>query len=196
MRNLGAFFDVTMSMNDHVNRLVWSSYYQLRRIKSIRHALSHRSRFNSWIHLSFHELTMATAFWLATEVLTRPASFYSERGGETDFRLQPIWPLLRDWLCCLRFTQRIDFKRCLMVFKALHSLVLGYISDYGVRVSTNQQRSSLRSVSHNCLVVPPSSKTIKFAERWFGICSLTTWNSLPKSVKDADSTPSTCSSRD
>ena len=42
VRNLGAFFDVTMSMNDHINRLVRSSYYQLRRIMLIRHALSTR----------------------------------------------------------------------------------------------------------------------------------------------------------
>ena len=34
VRNLSAFFDVTMSMNDHINRLVRSSYYQLRWIKS------------------------------------------------------------------------------------------------------------------------------------------------------------------
>ena len=39
VKNLGAFFDVTMSMNDHINRLVRSSYYLLRRIKLIRHAL-------------------------------------------------------------------------------------------------------------------------------------------------------------
>ena len=98
-----------------------------------------------------------------------------------------ITPLLRDRLHWLRVTQRIDFKRCLMVFKALHGLAPGYISDYCVRVSTNQRRSSLRSASHNCLVVPPPSKTIKFGERSFGICGPTTWNSLPDFVKDADS---------
>ena len=39
VRNLGTFFDVTMSMHDHINRLVQSSYYQLHQIKSIHHAL-------------------------------------------------------------------------------------------------------------------------------------------------------------
>ena len=39
VRNLGAIFDVTMLMNDHINRLVRSSYCQLRQMKSIRHAL-------------------------------------------------------------------------------------------------------------------------------------------------------------
>ena len=39
VRNLDAFVDVTKSMNNHINRLVRSSYYQLRRVKSLRHAL-------------------------------------------------------------------------------------------------------------------------------------------------------------
>ena len=39
VRNLGTFFDVTMSMNDHFDRLFLWSYYYLHRIKSIRHAL-------------------------------------------------------------------------------------------------------------------------------------------------------------
>ena len=39
VRNFGAFFHVTMSMTDHINRLARSSYYQLRLIKSIRLAL-------------------------------------------------------------------------------------------------------------------------------------------------------------
>ena len=101
-----------------------------------------------------------------------------------------ITPLLRDrlhWLRVMWVTKRIDFKQCLMVFKELHGLTPGYISDYCVIVSTNQRQSSLRSASHNCLVVPHPSKTIKFEEHLFGICGPTMWNSLPDSVKDMDS---------
>ena len=39
VRNLGTFFDESMSMTDHVNRLARSCFYQLRRIKSIRLSL-------------------------------------------------------------------------------------------------------------------------------------------------------------
>ena len=39
VRNLGAFLYESMSMTDHVNRLVRSCFYQLRRIKSIRRSL-------------------------------------------------------------------------------------------------------------------------------------------------------------
>ena len=99
-------------------------------------------------------------------------------------RYDHITPLLRDRLDWLWATWRIDFKRCVMLFKARHGITPGYISDYCVKVSTNRWRSSPCSASHNCLVVPPPSKTIKFGERLFGISGLTTWNSLPDSVKD------------
>ena len=55
MKNLGAFFDVTMSMNDHINRLGLSSYYRLRRIKSIPAYIDRDSthefihHFTSWL---------------------------------------------------------------------------------------------------------------------------------------------------
>ena len=39
VRNLGAFFDSDMNMKTHVNRLVSSYYYQLRRIRSIRRSI-------------------------------------------------------------------------------------------------------------------------------------------------------------
>ena len=39
VRNLDAFFEATMSMNDHINKLIRSCFYHLRRIKSIRRSL-------------------------------------------------------------------------------------------------------------------------------------------------------------
>ena len=36
VRNLGAYFDESMSMVEHVNRLVCSCFYQLRRVRFIR----------------------------------------------------------------------------------------------------------------------------------------------------------------
>ena len=39
VRNRDAFLDVTMSMNDHINRLTRSCYDYVRRIKSIHHAV-------------------------------------------------------------------------------------------------------------------------------------------------------------
>ena len=57
VRNLGAFFNVTMSMNDHINRRVWSSYYQLCRMKSIHPPRPHY--FTSWIAVD-----VGRAWWI------------------------------------------------------------------------------------------------------------------------------------
>ena len=165
VRNFGAFFDVTMSMKDHINRLVRSSYYQFRRIKSIRHALPTSTAIqlvNSFIisRVDYCNSIMAGVpkyqldrLQSILNVAVRLIFGYSQ--------YDHITPLLGDRLHWLRVTQRIDFKRCLIVFKALHGLAPGYISDYCVRVSTSQRRPSLRSVSHSCLVVLPPSKIIK-----------------------------------
>ena len=63
-----------------------------------------------------------------------------------------ITPTLHDWLHWLRVPQRIDFKQCLLVFKALHDLAPVYIKNYCVEVSS---RWCLRSSSHHRLVIPP-----------------------------------------
>ena len=180
-----------MSMNDHINGLVLSRYYQLCRIKSIRHALPTSTA------IQVVNLFIISRVDYCNSILAGVPKYQFDRlqsilnvAVRLIFgysRYDHITLLLRDGLHWLRATQRIDFKRCLIVFKTLHSLAPGYILDYCVRVSTNQRWSSLRSVSHNCLVVPPPSKTIKFGERSFGIWGPTTWNSLPDSVKDADS---------
>ena len=40
VRNLEAYFDESMSMVEHVNRLVRSCFYQMRRVRVIRHSIT------------------------------------------------------------------------------------------------------------------------------------------------------------
>ena len=124
--NLGAFFDATMSMNDHINKLIRSCFYHLRRIKSI-----HRS------------LPISTAIQLVNCFVTARVDHCNNvLGGIPKYqhdriqsvlnaaarlifgvnRYDHITPLLKDRLHWLRVPQRIDFKQCLLVYKALHSL--------------------------------------------------------------------------
>ena len=39
VRNLGAFYDSSMSINTHVSRLIRTCYYQLRRVRAIRRSI-------------------------------------------------------------------------------------------------------------------------------------------------------------
>ena len=93
-----------------------------------------------------------------------------------------ITPTLRDRLHWQRIPQRIDLKRCLLVFKALHGLAPVYIKNYCVEVSS---RRCLRSSSHSRLVIPQLSKTVLFGERSFTVGGPSLWNHLPDNVKEA-----------
>ena len=76
-----------------------------------------------------------------------------------------VTPLLRDDLHWLRVPQRVRYKTCLLLYKAINGLSPSYITSYCLSVSSVQGRSTLRSVAHNRLVIP-RSKT-KLGDRSF-----------------------------
>ena len=65
-----------------------------------------------------------------------------------------VTPLLRDInLHWLRVRQRILFKMCLVVYRALSGLAPSYITELCVPVASIRPRSSLRSAAHDTLFV-------------------------------------------
>ena len=99
-------------------------------------------------------------------------------------RFDHITDIFRNKLHWLRVSQRIAFKCALLVYKALNGLSPSYISRSCVRSSSVQTRYALRSASRDTLAIP-RTKT-KFGERSFSVAGPTIWNSLPDSVKAAD----------
>ena len=179
MRNLGAFFDVTMSMNDHINRLVWSSYYQLRQIKSIRHALPTSTAIqlvNSFI-ISWVDY--------CNSILATYRSINS-----TGCSL--FWTWQRDWFS-VTANMTISHHFWETDYAGFRLLTVLISSDYwwsGKRCMVSPQATSRTIVSKSRQIsgdrvyvlqvtVLPSSQTIKFGESSFGICGPITWNSLP-----------------
>ena len=60
-----------------------------------------------------------------------------------------ITPLIRDRLHWLRFAQRVTYKLCVLVYKALHNSAPSYLSELVVpTVSTASRR--LRSADSHC----------------------------------------------
>ena len=86
VRNLGAYFNESMDMSTHVNRLVNSSFYQLRRVRAIRCSIptdfDQPSQLIRWITFSL--------FWTTQSELSTP-------GGHEQF--------LKDKLHWLRVPQ-------------------------------------------------------------------------------------------
>ena len=74
-------------------------------------------------------------------------------GGDRRGR-EHVTPFLRDRLHWLRARERITFKLCLLVYKALNGMAPHYMQDLCVPVSSVSTRVALRSAARGDLVVP------------------------------------------
>ena len=70
-------------------------------------------------------------------------------------RFDHITDFIRDDLHWLPITQRVHFKVCSLVFKAIHGLAPNYITDFIVRSTILPRRRDLRS--HAALQLIPST---------------------------------------
>jgi len=82
-------------------------------------------------------------------------------------RSDHVTPLLRDRLRWLWVPERVRFKLCRIIFKALNHLAPGYIMNCCVPVSNTARRAGLRSSSHHLLDIPRTRT--KFGERSFAV---------------------------
>ena len=96
-------------------------------------------------------------------------------------RFDHITPTLSDWLHWLKVPQRIEFKRCLLVYKALLEQAPAYIASFCSEVSSTRR---LRSSSHHRLQIPPLAKML--GERSFAIGGPSAWSNLPDAVKESE----------
>jgi len=99
----------------------------------------------------------------------------SARSGDPTAQRQP--PL------AIRIHERISFKLCLMLYKAIFGLAPSYISELCVPVTSIPPRSSLQSAAHGILFVPQSR--LELGKHAFAVAGPAYWNNLPDSVWSA-----------
>ena len=191
--NLEAYFDECMSMEEQVNRLVRSCFYQLRRIRFIPWSLSiavATSLMNSFIiarvdycNSILAGLTKHQTGWIQSIINVTACVIYDQA------RFDHITPTLRDRFQWLRVPQRIDFKPRLLVYKVIHRLVQAYITNYCIEVSS---RRCLHSSAHWRLHIPlpPGwwcSVHSQSAGRAYGtIFQIPLWRQMPWSCSSRD----------
>jgi len=100
-------------------------------------------------------------------------------------RPEHVTPLLRGKLHWLRARERITFKLCLLVYKAINGLAPSYLQDLCVPVTTVSTRAALRSAARGDLVMPRTRR--RLGNRAFCIAGPTAWNSLPPDIRTAPS---------
>ena len=88
------------------------------------------------------------------------------------------WEHITDTLVSLHWLpihERVEYKILLLVFKALHGLAPGYLSDLlNVYVPTRNLRSM-----HSFTLVVPKTRLKYYGDRAFCHCGPVLWNGLP-----------------
>ena len=95
----------------------------------------------------------------------------------------PITATIRDVLHWLLIQQRIEYKLCDLVYKALHHTAPVYLTKLCVPVSIHQGRANLRSATHGDLSVA-ANKGTTYSRRSFAVSGPTTWNTLSRSIRE------------
>ena len=96
-----------------------------------------------------------------------------------------VTPLLRDNLHWLRAGERITFKLCLLVYKAINGLAPSYLHDLCMPITTVSTRAAVRSAARGDLVVPRTRR--RLGNRAFCVAGPKAWNSLPTDIRTASS---------
>ena len=123
VRILGAYFDESMAMSIHVNRLVSLSFYQLRLILAIRRSIlaSMAIQLDNSIAVSRINYCNSLLVGLPEGQLDRIQSVldYAVRIIYGRGKYDRVTPFLRDKLRWLRVPQKVQYKLCLLMYKAL-----------------------------------------------------------------------------
>jgi hypothetical protein len=96
-----------------------------------------------------------------------------------------ITPLIRDKLHWLRFSQRVTYKLCILVYKSIHNCAPKYLTDLVTPVASSHTERRLRSAGSLDIARPQCR--LKFGERGFSVAAPEAWNSLPLHVKSSPS---------
>ena len=142
-RNLGTYFDESMSMTEYVNHLVHSCFNQLRRFRFIRRSLTTTvaTRLVNSFLIARVDYCNSILAGLPKYQLSRIQSVLHVAAWIVydQARFEHVMLTLRDRLHWLCVPQKNEFKRCLLVFKALQVLAPVDIKNYCVKVSSKSQ---------------------------------------------------------
>ena len=182
IRNLGAWFDDKMSMNDHINKTCSKAFRGLYNIRQIRKFLS-----TDTTKILVHAFVTSHLDYCNSLLFGLPA--YQEE------RLQKVLNAAARVICFipkydhitssliklpwLPVKQRIEFKIALLVFKAVNGLSPVYLTNL-LQIQPTR-RYSLRSNDKELLFIPRSKS--KSGDRAFTTARPRIWNDSPLDIR-------------
>ena len=186
IRNLGAWFDDKMSMNDHINKTCSKAFRGLYNIRQIRKFLS-----TDTTKILVHAFVTSHLDYCNSLLLGLPA-YQQERiqkvvnAAARVICFIPKYDHITPSLIKLHWLpvkQRIEFKIiiALLVFKAVNGLSPVYLTNL-LQIQPTR-RYKLRSDDKKLLFIPRSKSKSKSGDRAFAIAGPRIWNYLPLDIR-------------
>ena len=189
-RNLGVLFDSCLNMENHISNTCKSSFYMLYNLRRIRKYLD-QTNAETLVHAfisSKIDYCNGLLYGLPDRQIMKLQRIQNAcaRLVCNTSKFCHITPLLRN-LHWLPIRQRIAFKILLIVYKALNGQAPCYISEL-LAWKANAHSHNLRSSKDRLILKPPTQLTkVTLGDRAFICAAPKLWNSLPLSVREADS---------
>lgn len=190
VKNLGIVFDSKLNFTNHFNHIVKTCNFYLRKFSSIIKYLD-KSSAKTLIHAfitSRIDYCNSLFVNLPKKDLKRLQGLLN-RAARLIYNLPPftsISPYLYE-LHWLPIIARIEFKVCLLVFKALGSDEPAYLKELLLKYET-QSNVVLRAADDpNLLIVPRLNKLSSYGSRAFSYAGPFLFNQLPLNIKEAES---------
>ena len=187
VRNLGVIFDSEMSMSSHVSVLCENVYFQLRKIGNIRTFLNQNVTKTLVVSLILSKLDYCNSLLvgLPKDTIQR-LQLVQNNAARLVFKKRKydnVTPLLYE-LHWLPIKQRIDFKICVMCYKAINNMAPEYLCD---TINRYVPARSLRSSSDTTMLVIPNYNYVRYGKRSFAYYGPSVWNTLPKQLRESSS---------
>ena len=177
-KNIGVYFDNTLSMNKHVNSFCKTAFYHLRTLATIRRFLSHKH-----CEILIHAFVTSRIDY-CNSLLTGLPQFllqklqHVQNAAARANKYDHISPTLKE-LHWLPVKPRIEFKILIVTFKAYHEIGPKYLSDSLIKYTP---RRTLRSANKN-LLVDPMYNLESYGKRAFSVIAPLLWNNLPDEIR-------------
>ena len=188
VRNLGAWFDSTLSMGTHINKVCKSGFYYLHNLRKIRKYLS-QDCLSTLIHAfitSRLDYCNSLMYGLPQRQISKLQRLQNAaaRLALDLSKFCHITPALRQ-LHWLPVVKRIQFKILLLTFKSIHGLSPPYISELiTIKPKTSY---SLRSNNSILLQYPQQKLLSTLGARSFASAAPALWNKLPADIRNVTS---------
>ena len=193
VRNLGVIFDKNFSFSSHISNICKSCFYHIRDLRRIRRYLTRSVATTLANALVSSRLDYCNSLFygiskqnkLKLQVVQNTLCRIVTRSS----RFAHITPLRKE-LHWLPVSARINFKLCLLTYKALNFSQPTYLRDKLV-YHPAQCRTRAIAPGSNVLLVPnydrSTYKALSFLQQSFRFAAPTLWNKLPVKVRLAPS---------